>query len=233
MRSTRTVQPSVFQAPEVVHPIAAELEPASVWLDQHPELLDTISGCVAGSSICGRQRVTCETIVRCAVIKHLMRYSYRELEFALLDSATMQHFARVDPFGVPRKSALQSAISAIDADAWRSISGVLLEDAKAQGIEPGNQVRIDSTVTETDILEPADSRLLYDVVRVPARLLRQARQRVATIRITTTAAQPSGASGRSGQRGARSAGRRSIGRCRGWWHGRSRTRRRPKLKCAA
>ena len=24
MRSTRTVQPSVFQAPEIVHPIAAE-----------------------------------------------------------------------------------------------------------------------------------------------------------------------------------------------------------------
>ena len=40
MRNTRTVQPSVFQAPEVVHPIAAELERASEWLDQHPELLD-------------------------------------------------------------------------------------------------------------------------------------------------------------------------------------------------
>ena len=182
MRSTRTVQPSVFQAPEVVHPIAAELERASEWLDQHPELLDTISGCVAGSSSCGRQGLTCETILRCAVVKHLMGYSYRELEFALLDSATMQHFARVDPFRVPRKSALQSAISSIDADAWRSINGVLLEDAKVQGIEPGTQVRIDSTVTETDILEPADSRLLYDGVRVLTRLLRRGRERVTTLR---------------------------------------------------
>ena len=94
-----------------------------------------------------------------------MGYSYRELEFALLDSASMQHFARVDPFRVPRKSALQSAISAIDEEAWRSINGVLLQDAKGQRIEPGTQVRIDSTVTETDILEPSDSRLLYDGVR--------------------------------------------------------------------
>ena len=46
MRNTRTVQPSVFQAPAVVHPIAAELERASEWLDQHRELLDTISRCV-------------------------------------------------------------------------------------------------------------------------------------------------------------------------------------------
>ena len=36
MRSTRTVQPSVFQGPEIVHPVADELERASVWLDQHP-----------------------------------------------------------------------------------------------------------------------------------------------------------------------------------------------------
>ena len=129
MRNTRTVQPSVFQAPEVVHPIAAELERASEWLDQHPEL----------------------------------------------------HFARVDPFRVPRKSALQSAISAIDVDAWRSINGVLLQDAKGPRIEPGTQVRFDSTVTETDILEPSDSRLLYDGVRVLTRLLRQGRERVATV----------------------------------------------------
>ena len=50
MRSTRTVQPSVFQAPEVVHPVAAELERASAWLDQHPELLDMIGTCVPGST---------------------------------------------------------------------------------------------------------------------------------------------------------------------------------------
>ena len=56
-----------------------------------------------------------------------------------------------------------------------------MQDAKLQRIEPGTQVRIDSTVTETDILEPADSRLLYDEVRVLTRLLRQGRERVATV----------------------------------------------------
>ena len=81
-------------------------------------------------------------------LKHLMGYSYRELEFVLVDSASTQHLAQVqvDPFRVPRKSALQSVISAIDADAWRMINGVLLQDGKRQRIEPGTQVRIDSTV---------------------------------------------------------------------------------------
>ena len=142
-----------------------------------------ISRCVAGSTSCGRHGLTCETILRGAVLKHLMGYSYRELEFALLDSASMQRFARVDPFRVPKKSALQSAISVIDADAWRTINGVLLLDAKQQRIESGTQVRIDSTVTETHILEPSDSRLLYDGVRVLTRLLRQAQRRLPQVRL--------------------------------------------------
>ena len=178
MRKTRTVQPSVFQAPEIVHPVAAELERASAWLDQHPELLDMIGTCVPGSTCCGRPGLSCETILRCAVLMHLMGYSYRGLEFALLDSASVQRFARVDPFRVPKKSALQSAVGAIDADTWQAINGVLLQDAKQRGIESGTQARIDSTVTETDILEPSDSRLLYDGVRVLTRLLREARERL-------------------------------------------------------
>ena len=90
MRKTRTVQPSVFQAPEIVHPVAAELERASAWVDQQPELLDMIGTCVPGSTCCGRPGLTCETILRCAVLMHLMGYSYRGLEFALLDSASVQ-----------------------------------------------------------------------------------------------------------------------------------------------
>ena len=183
MRLTRTVQPSVFQALEVVHPVAAELERASGWLDQHPELLDMIGACVPGSTCCGRHGLTCETILRCAVVMHLMGYSYRGLEFALLDSASVQRFARVDPFRVPKKSALQSAVGAIDAATWQAIHGVLLQDAKQQGIESGTQVRIDSTVTETDILEPSDSRLLYDGVRVLTRLLCEARERLAQVTV--------------------------------------------------
>ena len=183
MRKTRTVQPSVFLAPEVVHPVAGELERASAWLDQHPELLDMVGACVPGCASGGRPGLTCETILRCAALMHLMGYSYRGLEFALLDSASVQRFARVDPFRVPKKSALQSAIGAIDATTWQAINGVLLQDAKQQGIESGTQVRIDSTVTETDILEPSDSRLLYDGVSVLTRLLCEARERLPQVSV--------------------------------------------------
>ena len=178
MRTTGTVQPCVLQAPEIVHPIAAELERASEWLDEHPELLDTIGACVAGSASCGRLGLTCETILRCAVLKHLMGYSYSQLEFALLDSACMQRFARVDLLRVPKKSALHSAIGAIDAEGWQAINGCCYKTQSSKG---SNQVRIDSTVTETHILEPSDSRLLYDGVGVLTRLLRGARERLPAV----------------------------------------------------
>ena len=174
MRTTRTEQPSVFQTPQIDHTVGDELELASLLLDQHPELLDMVGDCVGGSAACGRIGLTCETILRCAVIARLMDFSYRDLEFALRDSRSMQRFARVDPWRVPKKSALQSVISMIDAKTWERLDGVLLREAKERGIEAGTQVRIDSTVTATDILEPSDSRLLYDGVRVLTRLLRQA-----------------------------------------------------------
>ena len=176
MRTTRTEQPSVFQAPQIDQPVAEELEVASLLLDQHPELLDMVGRCVGGSATCGRIGLTCETILRCAVIARLMDYSYRQLAFALEDSKSAQRFARVDPLRVPKKSALQSAISMIDAKTWERLDRVLLQEAKERGIEAGTQVRIDSTVSATDILEPSDSRLLYDGVRVVTRLLREAQE---------------------------------------------------------
>ena len=113
-------------------------------------------------------------------------------------------------------------------------NGVLLQDAKGQRIEPGTQLRIDSTVTETDILELSDSRLLYDGVRVLTRLLRQGRERVATVSFRDHCR----AAKRHEQeiRSARGARRRetiyrrllSLG-----WQGRSPTRRQQWLTCAA
>ena len=44
-------------------------------------------------------------------------------------------------------------------------------------------MRIDSTVTETDILEPSDSRLLYDGVSVLTRLLCEARERLPQVSV--------------------------------------------------
>ena len=161
MRAKRTAQISLFDPQALDHPVADELEWASAWLDAHPELLDLIAADLdggAGSSL-GRHGLTRETILRCAVLMHLRGESYRGLAFALVDSLSAQRFARLDPARrPPGKSVLQAAVGAVGAATWEAINRTLLEMARASGVETGDRVRIDSTVTETHILEPSDSR---------------------------------------------------------------------------
>ena len=87
---------------------------------------------------------------------HLMGYSYRGLEFALLDSASVQRFARVDPFRVPRSRRLQSAVGAIDADTWQAINGVLSAGRQAAGDRVGYAGAYRQHRDRLDILEPSD-----------------------------------------------------------------------------
>ena len=189
MRAKRTAQTSLFDPETVDHPVAEELEWASAWLDAHPELLDEMAadlGAETGASR-GRHGLTCETILRCAVLKHLRQETCRGLEFTLRDSRSAQRFARVDVARLPRKSALQATMGAVRATTWERINRRLLSVARDTGVETGERVRIDSTVTATHILEPADSRLLYDGVRVLTRLLDAARERLGSAdRLRTT-----------------------------------------------
>ena len=178
MRANRTTQNSLFDPQAIDHPVADELERASAWLDAHPELLDHIAADPDGGaeSSLGRRGLTRETILRCAVLMHLRGESYRGLAFALVDSLSARRFARLDPARrPPGKSALQATVGAVGAATWEAINRTLLEVARASGVETGDRVRVDSTVTETHILEPSDSRLLFDGVRVLTRLLGQAR----------------------------------------------------------
>ncbi len=119
--------------------------------------------------------MTVESVLRCAILKQHRQLSYEELSFTLLDSLSCQTFARLTEGLVPKKSALQSAISQIKNSTWERINQALLNNAKESGIEKGEMLRIDSTVTETHIHEPSDSRLLWDCVRVMVGLLDRAK----------------------------------------------------------
>jgi transposase, IS5 family len=176
MREKRRRQRSLFEAKSVDHVIGRELTAMSAWLDQQPQLLELIAKDVSPKGLAqrGRAGLSLETVLRCAVLKQYRQVGYRELEFLLQDSHSFQHFARVDPLAVPCKSALQANIGAIRAATFEALNDCLLAAARRHRIESGQTVRFDATVTASHILEPADSRLLFDGVRVLVRLLRAA-----------------------------------------------------------
>ena len=74
------------------------------------------------------------------------------------------------------KSALQATSGSIRAETWERINRRLLGAARDEKVETGDQIHVDSTAVETHILEPSDSRLLFDGARVLTRLLVAARK---------------------------------------------------------
>ena len=182
MRRKRASQRSVFDTGYPDHEMGRTLERVSRILDGHPEFVDWIEAELSRGrrrrSRRGRAGLACEVVLRCGILKQLWQADYRNLEFALLDSASARHFARVDPLRPPGKSALQKTIGAVRAEVWERINRALLEDARGGRVETGRRARIDGTVTETHIPRPADNRLLRDGVRVLTRLMRRARKRL-------------------------------------------------------
>jgi IS5 family transposase len=177
MRPKRTVQSSIFEL-YADHEIGRELLAMSGWLDAHPEILDWIALdlCQADVKETGREGMSVESVLRCAILKQYRQLSYEALAFYLEDSNSFQAFARL-PFGLrPKKSVLQHVISAIDDANWERINRLVLKDAKVRKVERGRVVRVDSTVTETPIHAPTDSSLLWDAVRTQVRLMAQAQQ---------------------------------------------------------
>ena len=175
MREKRTVQSSLFDI-FAEHEIGRELKAMSAWLDNHPEVLawverDLRPGPVEAS---GRKGQTVESVLRCALLKQYRQLSYEELAFYLLDSVSFQAFARLPLEFVPKKAALQRNIGRIKDCTWERLNHCLLQQAQQDKIEQGRLIRLDSTVTETPIHAPSDSRLLWDGVRVLVRLFDEA-----------------------------------------------------------
>ncbi len=180
MRAKRTPQGSLFTPDYPDHDRGRVLADVSGQLDRHPQFLDWVAADVNGEnpSSKGRAGLTCETILRAGVLMQMERWTYRELEYHLLDSSAATRFTRIDPLAPPKRSALNRCISTVRPGTWERINRVLLGVARDERIEDGSVIRIDGTVTETHIHRPSDSTLLLDSVRVLSRLLAGARKKL-------------------------------------------------------
>ena len=175
MRQERIIQASIFDvfAP---HEIGRELQAMSQWLDRHRQLSSLVAADLRRDGVkqTGRHGLPAEAVLRSGLLKQYRQLSYEELAFHLQDSASFRAFARLPVGWCPKKSVLHKTISAVRAETWEQINRVLLASAKAAKIESGAVIRLDSTTSAALLHEPSDSSLLWDAVRVMARLLRRA-----------------------------------------------------------
>jgi IS5 family transposase len=113
MRQQRIIQATLFEN-FAEHEIGQELKAMSQWLDQHRELLKLVMKDLRGCEVraTGRDGLSAETVVRCALLKQYRQLSYEELAFHLEDSASFIAFARLPLGWSPKKSVLHKTISA-------------------------------------------------------------------------------------------------------------------------
>ena len=143
-------------------------------LDENPDILEAVHADLTGCLIkSGRKGLSAERVLRCAILKQYKKYSYRELGKRINDGVSLRWFTRFYSDPVPHFTALQKAIKAIRPKTWSCINDILIQFAKKRQLENGRSLRVDTTVTESNIAYPLDARLLNDSVRVLTRIMQR------------------------------------------------------------
>jgi len=156
------------------------VEPALERLDQllaDEQLMEAVAVQMAKrrprSRTHGRAGTPVEVALRMLVLKRLRGWSFEETEREVRASLVYRQLVRVYFEKVPDAKTLLRLSAVVGSEGVEAIHNRLLEIAREQKLIAGRRARVDTTVVETDIRYPTDSRLLADGVRVLGRALKR------------------------------------------------------------
>jgi len=147
------------------------LADARVRLAMRHDLVPT--GSQAGWN--GRRAIPLQVTGRLAVVRHLMGWGYRTLAEEVAASVGWRWVCQMYNEPMPNFRTIQGREKLLKPKTLRLINATVVRLGQAAGVTTGQSLRLDSTVTETNIHFPTDSRLLDDAARVLSRWLVEAR----------------------------------------------------------
>ena len=119
----------------------------------------------------GRTAMTPSQVLRSLILMRVKNWDYRELSERIADGYTLRRFTGFNSQRVPKHDAFNRAFNKLRPKTLQALNDLVLKAAVDLGLEDGKRLRVDTTVTETDIHHPTDNTLLWDVVRVLTRLI--------------------------------------------------------------
>jgi transposase, IS5 family len=119
----------------------------------------------------GRPGTPAEVVLRMLILKHLMDWSYDDLEHEVRANLVYRAFTRIDADEVPDAKTILKIAGALGPAVIQQLHERVVEVAKRAGVTRGRRFRIDTTVVETNVHHPSDSTLLQDGVRVLTRTM--------------------------------------------------------------
>jgi IS5 family transposase len=145
-------------------------------LDENPEILHAVHDDLFQKmgSLKGRNsHYSTEMLFRMLLVKCIEGLSFRDLVIHVNDSMFLRNFVRIGWGKLMNFTLLDAAWKCIDDTTWDTVNGHLFDYGKNNGMIKGDDLRIDSTVCETNIHYPTDSFLLWDSYRTVSRMIQQ------------------------------------------------------------
>jgi IS5 family transposase len=121
----------------------------------------------------GRKGTPAEVAMRMLALKHMRNWSFDTLEREVRANLVYRVFTRVGAEKVPDAKTLARIESALGPEVFQMVQERIVGIAKEKKVVEGRKMRIDTTVTETNIHYPTDSSLLVDGVRVLTRTMKR------------------------------------------------------------
>jgi IS5 family transposase len=187
MRDKIVAQPELDFQPsnlKVTNEYFQKYETISRILDENPKIIDLVHKEIGGvlAGVTGRDvrgrpfKYTTDTVVRILVCQSAERLSLRGVVIRIDDSHYLRRFVRIDGGSMMDYTTLDKLKNAISAATWKKVNRELAKHAVHEELIAGGSLRLDTTAVETNIHWPTDSSLLWDVYRVLAHLVEQARE---------------------------------------------------------
>ena len=165
--------------------LEATMQALADFLDAHAELVtlvhaDLVRGLTRPRT--GRDGLSAPQVLRAFVLQRVKAWDLRELRERIADGYTLRIFTTFDSQPVPKHDAFHRAFTRLTPATLRALNDAVVQAAVGLGLEDGTQLRVDTTVVETDIHFPTDAALLWDAVRVLTRLVRRLGEHVPSAR---------------------------------------------------
>jgi transposase, IS5 family len=146
-------------------PILQELDS----LLEDPELFRLVRGDLVKhykKSRVGRPPVPVEVTLRLMVLRRRKQWSLRQTEQEVRDGAGYRNWVRIYEHEVPDHTTLNDLERLVQGKTQHQINDRLMALAQSRHLTQGYKLRLDSSVTETNVRHPTDSGLLLDGVRL-------------------------------------------------------------------
>src|SRR5438046_1566405 len=121
----------------------------------------------------GRKGTPAEVALRMLVLKHMRNWSFEIIEREVRANLVYRMFTRVGAEKVPDAKTLGKIERALGPEIIQKVQGRIVGIATDKRVVKGRKMRVDTTVTETNVHYPTDSSLLGDGVRVLTRTMRR------------------------------------------------------------